>query len=98
MHPNSFISCVYYFDEIDQSLPLVFHKHTSTPINTFQLIPPFDREKANKTKSAHEHFPIVPNKGDLVFFPSYLYHSIPLNKTSKKRSAMAAVFFNSKIV
>ena len=89
MHPNSFISCTYYFEEIHNSTPLVFKKPKGVPINTFELTPPFNHDKSFSVPTATEHYEINPKSGDIVFFPSYMYHFVPQNNTNKIRTSMA---------
>jgi uncharacterized protein (TIGR02466 family) len=89
MHPNSFISCTYYFKDVDKSTPLIFNKPRGVPINTFELAPPFDHEKADKNPYASEKYSIQPKKGDIIFFPSSMYHFVPKNNTKISRYSMA---------
>lgn len=87
-HPNSFISGVYYYEDVTKETPLIFRKSTRTN-NTFQFIPPFDREKAEKNPTSMETVPILPAKGDIIMFPSYLEHFVPVNNSGVNRGALA---------
>lgn len=87
-HPNSFISGVYYYEDVATDTPLVFLKNRNTH-NSFEFIPPFDREKAEKNPTSMEHVTVLPAKGDIIMFPSYLQHFVPENTSNVNRGALA---------
>lgn len=90
-HPNSLISGVFYFGDEDESIPAIkFHKITTTQ-NVSYISPKYKPNKG-KSKYASEFFSINYKPGLLLLFPSYLYHSVPINKTDKVRCSLA---FNS---
>ena len=87
-HPNSLISGVFYFGEPDKATPAIrFHK-TSVGVNTSTMSPKMVKDKKNH-KYAQESFQVEFTPGLLVLFPSYLYHSVPVNKSDKVRASIA---------
>lgn len=88
-HPNSFISGVYYYEDVPETTPLIFKKGGTKSETTFQMIPPFDREKSRQNPLATEEYGILPKKGDLVLFPSYLLHYVPVNSSAGNRGGLA---------
>lgn len=87
-HPNSFISGVYYYEDVPEQTPLVFQKGGKNT-TTFQMIPPFDAQKAANLPTACTEYPILPKKGDLVLFPSFLLHYVPTNTFGVNRGGLA---------
>lgn len=87
-HPNSFISGVYYYDDVPEETPLIFQKGGKNT-TTFQMIPPFDSVKAASLPTAATDYAIVPKKGDLVLFPSFLLHYVPTNTIDVNRGGLA---------
>lgn len=87
-HPNSLISGVFYFGEITDETPSIkFHKIMGA-FNESRISP---KEIANKKEHpfAHTEFNIKASPGLLVLFPSYLSHSVPMNKSEKVRCSLA---------
>jgi len=90
-HPNSAISGVLYYGIPSESTPAItFHKPMAN-VNTSILRPALVTDR-RELKYAQEKFHIEFSPGLLVLFPSYLYHSVPLNKSDKVRCSLA---FNS---
>lgn len=87
-HPNSFISGVYYYEDIPEEIPLIFQKGGKNT-SSFQMIPPFDHQKAAASPIANKDYVIHPKKGDLILFPSYLLHYVPVNSTGLNRGGLA---------
>ena len=87
-HPNSFISGVYYYEDIPEEIPLVFQKGGKNT-TTFQMIPPFDSAKAINSPIGNREYIIHPKKGDLILFPSYLMHYVPTNNLDANRGGLA---------
>lgn len=82
-HSNSFMSGILYFDEYDDdSGPLELADY-NFPSNTFKLVP----TEFNQYNS--RDYTIYPGKNLLILFPSYLYHRIGINKSSKSRYSLA---------
>lgn len=87
-HPNSLISGVFYFGEPTDKTPAIkFHK-MSVGVNTPTISPKLVRDKRD-IKYAQSTFSIEFEPGLLVLFPSYLHHSVPVNKTDKVRCSLA---------
>lgn len=87
-HPNSLISGVFYYGEYDQDIPAItFHK----PIfgNNVSYLSPQYQSDRRKSQYAWETFSVNPSEGLLILFPSYILHSVPLNKTNKVRKSLA---------
>jgi uncharacterized protein (TIGR02466 family) len=88
-HPNSLISGVFYFGEItDETSSIRFHNNT-IGVNTSTIRPSM---KKGIRKYTHEYFSVNATPGLLLLFPSYLQHSVPLNKSQLTRCSLA---FNS---
>ena len=80
-HPNSLISGVFYFGEPTDKTPAVkFHK-LEGGFNVSYLSPKLVKDK-RELKYSQKEFSIE-------LFPSYLHHSVPLNKTDKTRCSLA---------
>jgi uncharacterized protein (TIGR02466 family) len=87
-HANSLISGVFYFGEAVEETPAIkFHKMTGG-VNSPVLLP--KAKKGSKdSKYGGETFYINFTPGLLILFPSYLHHSVPVNKTEKVRCSLA---------
>lgn len=84
-HPNSLISGVFYFGEPDSGFPAIcFHKMIGG-MNVSYLQPKLKKDFSNKVNT----FSIDFHPGLLLLFPSYLYHSVPINKSDKVRCSLA---------
>ena len=87
-HPNSLISGVFYFGEPTDKTPAIkFHK-LEGGFNVSYLSPKFVKDK-RELKYAQKEFSIEFTPGLLLLFPSYLHHSVPLNKSEKTRCSLA---------
>ena len=87
-HPNSLISGVFYYGEPTDNTPAVkFHKMEGG-FNSSYLAPKLVKDKRG-LKHAQKEFSIEFTPGLLLLFPSYLHHSVPLNKTEKTRCSLA---------
>jgi uncharacterized protein (TIGR02466 family) len=87
-HPNSLISGVFYFGEPTDKTPAIkFHK-LEGGFNVSYLSPKFVKDK-RELKYSQKEFSIEFTPGLLLLFPSYLHHSVPLNKTDKTRCSLA---------
>ena len=87
-HPNSLISGVFYFGEPTDKTPAIkFHK-LEGGFNVSYLSPKLVKDK-RELKYAQKEFSIEFTPGLLLLFPSYLHHSVPLNKTDKTRCSLA---------
>ena len=91
-HQNSIVSGVLYMDVPDGNSLIVFHKPDDGGHGHFVLLPKYyDSEGRDCTYSSRSYkLPI--SAGELVLFPSWLIHSVPVNKTSNDRWSLA---FNS---
>jgi uncharacterized protein (TIGR02466 family) len=87
-HPNSLISGVFYFGEPVEKIPAIkFHKLIGG-MNVSYISPKEINDK-RELKYAQKEFSIEFTPGLLVLFPSYLHHSVPLNKSNKTRCSLA---------
>ena len=87
-HPNSLISGLFYFGESTDKTPAVkFHK-LEGGFNVSYLSPKLVKDK-RELKYSQKEFSIEFIPGLLLLFPSYLYHSVPLNKTDKTRCSLS---------
>ncbi len=77
-HPNSYLSGVFYLTEDNN--PIAFFDPNAQV--KFQTLPKItDYEQFAKRPNRWE---VMPNKGDLLLFPSYLYHSVGHATATKK--------------
>jgi uncharacterized protein (TIGR02466 family) len=90
-HPNSLISGVFYFGEPSEKTPAIKFHDMSGGFKAPTIRPKKIKDK-REYRYAQETFSIEFEPGILVLFPSYLHHSVPLNKTDKVRCSLA---FNS---
>lgn len=87
-HPNSLISGVFYYGQPSPETPAIkFHKMTGG-FNVSYIQP---KTKADKrpSKFAWNEFAVNFTPGMLLLFPSYLFHSVPINKSDTVRSSLA---------
>jgi len=88
-HPNSIISGVMYF-RLDKHLPpIMFAK---TQFQTFKL----HYEKYNSLNSETFYLPAV--GGELILFPSFLKHSVPINVSDDVRVSLSFNTFAKDIL
>lgn len=87
-HPNSLISGVFYYGEDDPNIPAIcFHK----PIvgtNVSYLSPRYQKDR-RRSEYAWETFSVNYTPGLLLLFPSYVFHSVPVNTSTKVRKSLA---------
>jgi uncharacterized protein (TIGR02466 family) len=87
-HPNSLISGVFYYGPVEEKTPAIkFHK-AFFGANVSYISPKLVDNKKD-IKYTQDSFSIQFEPGLLVLFPSYLLHSVPLNKTDKPRCSLA---------
>ena len=87
-HPNSLISGVFYYGEDDPNIPAItFHKPTFGT-NVSYLSPRYQSDR-RKSEYAWETFSVNYTPGLLLLFPSYILHSVPINKSNKVRKSLA---------
>lgn len=82
-HPNSIVSGVVYLD-VPAGASIVFHKNTGN--NSYAMQPALLEPLNDYTKP---YFELAVESGDLVLFPSYLWHSVPANLDKKDRWSLA---------
>ena len=78
IHSNNYISAAYYVKTPENGGDIVFHDPRS--VTTFR----YPKIAENNTLNSNI-FTIQPKEGLLVLFPSYLYHSVDLNRTNEER-------------
>jgi len=88
-HANAVISGVYYFQTPEDSGNIVFHKPTNHN-NFLNEIFNFDTIFVNERNTAE--YVINAKEGMLLLFPSQVYHSVQINKSSNKRYSLAFNF------
>ena len=87
-HPNSLISGVFYYGEEDPDIPAIsFHKPVAG-VNVSYLAPKHVADR-RKSQYAWDQFSINYTPGLLLLFPSYMFHSVPVNKSNKVRKSLA---------
>jgi uncharacterized protein (TIGR02466 family) len=86
-HPNSLISGVFYYGDIDNlTSQIIFYKGNSYPDSQFLLLPKYKHERGIHSYTEYHY---KPSPGSLILFPSYLRHSVPVNTTNKIRKSLA---------
>jgi uncharacterized protein (TIGR02466 family) len=85
-HQNSFLSGVFYYDDIEYS-PIVFHRPAVGLTN--QISVEDNHEHGNQNPPVWHHYSFYPKRGDLVIFPSWLEHSVSPNTTDQVRKVLA---------
>ena len=88
-HLNSFYSGLYYFDDYEENSGDICFLNPKMPLNNF-LIVPDKKEDCNINNSNEWSF--RPQKNTIIFFPSYLEHSILDNTSEKPRHSLAFNF------
>jgi len=87
-HPNSLISGVFYYGEPSEQTPAIkFHKMQGG-INQ-QVLQPAVKPDKRSSKFAWKEFSVNFSPGLLLLFPSYLFHSVPINESKTVRSSVA---------
>jgi uncharacterized protein (TIGR02466 family) len=87
-HPNSLISGVFYYGEEDEDIPAIsFHKPVAGT-NVSYLSPKYQKDR-RKSQYAWNSFSVNYTPGLLLLFPSYVFHSVPVNKSNKVRKSLA---------
>jgi len=88
LHPNSIISGVMYF-RLDKHLPPIMFSKTQ-----FEMLK-LNYEKYNSLNSQTFYLPAV--AGELILFPSYLRHSVPINTSNDVRVSISFNTFADNI-
>lgn len=87
-HPNSLISGVFYYGENDPDIPAIsFHKPV-VGVNVSYLSPKYVSDR-RASQYAWDSFHVNYTPGLLLLFPSYVFHSVPVNKSDKVRKSLA---------
>lgn len=87
-HPNSLISGVFYYGEEDEDIPAITFHRPMAGINTSYLSPQNQLDR-RKSQYAWDTFSVNYSAGLLLLFPSYILHSVPVNKSTKVRKSLA---------
>ena len=91
VHPNSFLSGVFYLNTYEDSGDLVFHHHAK---NIDYHKQPIDAFKENVNYNS-DYWRVTPEDGDLIVFPSFLNHSVEENKNDFQRMVLS---FNINLI
>lgn len=87
-HPNSLISGVFYYGQIEENTPAIkFHKMVGG-CNQSVIMPKTKTDKRS-SKFAWTEFSLNFQPGLLALFPSYLHHSVPVNTSNSVRCSLA---------
>ena len=88
IHSNNYLSSAYYVRAPKNCGSIVFHDPRS--VTTFRY------PKIAKPNNLNTNvFSVEPKEGLLVLFPSYLYHSVDLNRSGEERIVIS---FNINII
>lgn len=79
-HPNSIISGVFYFQSDEKTAPIQFRKASDS---SFNLI----HKKYNHFTT--EMFNLYTTSGDLILFPSNLFHTVLPNQSTSERLSLS---------
>ena len=85
VHPNSIISGVLYYDNIENPESIVFHKNIDA--TDYVMRPVVDRTK--DTIYQHSEVMIQVDNYMLLLFPSYLKHGVMTNQSEVNRYSLA---------
>ena len=88
-HYNSFYSGLYYFNDYEVNSGNICFLDPLNSFNNFLIVP--DSEQDCSIHNSKE-LKIRPEKNMLIFFPSYLEHSILSNTSKKNRYSLAFNF------
>ena len=88
-HYNSFYSGLYYFNDYEVNSGNICFLDPLNSFNNFLIVP--DSEQDCSIHNSKE-WKIRPEKNMLIFFPSYLEHSILSNTSKKNRYSLAFNF------
>mgnify|MGYP006216310181 CR=1 FL=1 len=91
VHPNSFLSGVFYLNTYEDAGDLVFHHHAK---NIDYHKQPIDAFKENVNYNS-DYWRVTPEDGDLIVFPSFLNHSVEENKNDYPRMVLS---FNINLI
>jgi uncharacterized protein (TIGR02466 family) len=87
-HPNSLISGVFYYGEPSDNTPAIKFHRLLGGMNVSYISPKMKKDKRD-SKYAIEFMSVDFRPGLLLLFPSYVHHSVPINKTDKVRCSLA---------
>ena len=91
-HQNSIVSGVFYMDVPDGNALLVFHKRDNGGDGYFVIEPKYYGDEGRDYTFSSKTYKLPVSTGELVLFPSWLIHSVPVNKTESDRWSLS---FNS---
>ena len=77
-HPNSYLSAVYYIKAPKNCGDILFYDPRSAKVTRK---PPTTKSNALNSEEVN----ITPQDGMIVFFPSYLHHSVSENRSDEER-------------
>lgn len=89
-HPNSMLSGVVYIETDQESGSIVFHRDNSQK-TIFPDVLSIEFTQWNPLNSRAWSY--KPNVGDILFFPSFLEHSMETNNSTIDRYSLAFNFF-----
>jgi uncharacterized protein (TIGR02466 family) len=84
-HSNCVAAAVYYITDPPESSPLVFFNETNI-LKNFNFLLPYAKE----TPYNKNVYKIYPKKGDIIIFPSWLYHMVPKNESNENRYSISS--------
>lgn len=85
-HSNCVALAVYYITDPPESSPLVFFNETNV-LKNFNFLLPYAKE----TPYNKNVYKIYPKKGDIIIFPSWLYHLVPKNESTETRYSLSSL-------
>ena len=88
-HANSLITGVYYLEVPEHSGDITFHKPDGLT-NIFHVSTNIPYKEYTPTNCGRWTF--TPREGDILLFPSHLYHSVGVNETNKQRYSLTINF------
>ena len=88
-HANSLITGVYYLEVPEHSGDITFHKPDGLT-NIFHVSTNIPYKEYTPTNCGRWTF--TPREGDILLFPSHLYHSVGVNETNKQRYSLSINF------
>jgi len=85
-HANSLITAVLYLTDVHPSARIIFHR----PMGGTNFVFSNTHENSATTPyNAERWIPGEVNRGDIIFFPSYMLHAVPPNQGDQARISIA---------
>jgi uncharacterized protein (TIGR02466 family) len=96
-HQNSIVSGVFYMDCPGNGPGISFHKPEAGGMFSWSLEPSYFSDKEHDYTYVSKLYNMQVSTGELILFPSWLIHSVPVNNTNFDRWSLAFNTMSSKL-